>query len=323
METVKDIAKALRQYSSVVISTHVRPDGDAIGSSFGLSRILAAAGKTVKIADIEPIHDKYRFLPNDNEFCASTKIDPSETDVLIVLDTGAMDRAQPFVAKWKDTIPIINIDHHQSNTLFGTLNLVDTKAGSVGEMVYCIAKEAGFEIPQSAAEPLWVSIVTDTGRFAYDNTSPEVMTIAAELLKLGVETSRIDQLVFNSLNLRQLRLRQRAIASLELHESGRVALVSLSRADFKELNCKAGDAEEIINIPRSLQGVEVALFFHELLDDPEVKIGFRTIEPDDAAALWQSLDGGGHPRAAGCSHKGTLQEARESIITRIHKEWFT
>jgi len=322
METTGDIAKKLRQCASVVVSTHIRPDGDAIGSSLGLARILSTAGKTACVADIEPIHRKYSFLPKPGEFSASGTIDASQVDAIVVLDAGALDRAQPFVADWMDRVPVINIDHHQSNTLFGTMNLVDTEASSVGEMVYRIATEAGFEIPQPAAEALWVAIVTDTGRFAYSNTSPEVMTVAADLLRRGIDTTLVDHLVFNSLQPSRLRLQQRAIASLQLHESGRVATVSLSRKDFQELGCNSGDAEEIINIPRSLEGVEVALFFHELFDEPAVKVGFRTIEPYDAAALCRSLGGGGHQRAAGCSFDGTMENAQKSILTRIHNEWF-
>ena len=323
MNTLLEVAEMLRNASTIAITAHVRPDGDAIGASLGLSRLLRAAGKKTTIFDLSPIPDRYRFLLKAGECCEAEAFEFSTADCIVVLDSGAMDRSSPAVAQREETIPVINIDHHLSNTLFGRVNVVDTTASSAGEMVCDLARAAELSIPADAAEALWVAIVTDTGRFSYSNTTPKTMKAAAALLQTGIQTAEITHAIYNAMPLRQLRLQGRALERLETHENARVALVTLSRDDYTELGCTSADAEEIINIPRSLEGVDVALFLHELQGAPETKVGLRTSEGYDAAEFCRSLGGGGHARAAGCSVDAPLDEALKTILEHVHQKWFS
>lgn len=322
MNTVDEIIAALRQASSVAITAHIRPDGDAIGACLGLHRILRDIGVKSIVADLGPVPERYRFMIKTDECTNSDNLDFSSIDLLVALDSGAIDRCPEFVAQQKDKTTLLNIDHHLSNTNFGNLNFVDTKASSVGEIICGIAMHAGFTIAQDAAEALWVSIVTDTGRFSYSNTTPATMLAAAELLKTGIGVADINHAIYNSVQPRQLKLQGRAIENLSVHENGKLALTAISHSDFNELGCTSADTEEIVNIPRSISGVQVAVFLYEIGDKNETKVSLRTAEPYDAAALCRTLGGGGHARAAGCSLPGNIETVRSEIIDIIHREWF-
>lgn len=322
MSTLPEVAHLLAQSRHVLIVTHVRPDGDALGSSLGLGRILRSAGLNAQTVGLKPVPPRYQFLPEPDELGDIDTVDSDDIDLVVVLDAGAIDRTHPFVEQFQGRTTILNIDHHQSNTFFGDTNLVDPTASSVGELVWRIANEAGWTIPAAAAEALWVAIVTDTGRFAYDNTSTEAMAAAGDLLTYGVRTSWIDHMIFSAMPLRQMRLQQRAMESITLSEEGRLATVTITRDDLASVNAQPGDTEDIINIPRSIEGVEIALFFCELPDDPVIKVSFRTTEPYDAAALCKTFDGGGHQRAAGCSIDSNMDETQRVVLERIHDTWF-
>jgi len=322
MSNLSEVAHLLAKSRHVLIVTHLRPDGDALGSSLGLARILRTAGINAQTVGLTPVPPRYQFLPEPDELGDIDTVDLSDVDLVAVLDAGAIDRTHPFVEQIQGRTAILNIDHHQSNTFFGDTNHVDPKASSVGEIVWRIATDAEWTIPAAAAEALWVAIVTDTGRFAYDNTSPEAMAAAGDLLTCGVRTSWIDHMIFSAMPLRQMRLQERAMASIALAERGRLATVAITRDDLAAVNAQPGDTEDIINIPRSIEGVEIAVFFCELPDDPVIKVSFRTTEPYDAAALCKTFGGGGHQRAAGCSIDSNMDETQRIVLERIHDSWF-
>ena len=320
--SLADIAAALHEANTFAITTHIRPDGDAAGSSLGLCRILRDAGKTATVIDLGPTPERYLFLIQEGECRTADDFDISSVDCIIVLDSGAIDRVPAFAAENQKHIPVINIDHHLSNTNFGRLNYVDTSASSVGEIICALAQAADMPINASAAEALWVAIVTDTGRFSYSNTSPKTMQLAAGLLETGIHTANINHAIYNAMPLRQLRLQGRALDHLETHEDGRVAMVTLSLEDYKELDCTPADAEDVVNLPRSLSGVDVAVFLYEIPDSQDTKVSLRTTDNYDASAFCQTLGGGGHARAAGCALQARLPEASQIILEKIHTTWF-
>jgi phosphoesterase RecJ-like protein len=324
MSTLADAIAAIKAADRIAITTHIRPDGDAIGSTLGLRRILAAAGKSATIVGMDTVPARYAFLMHEDAVIPAAETAPAAYDLLIVLDTGAPDRAPAAIQEWFPNVRTLNIDHHPTNTGFADINHVNPIASSVGEMICELAECARFTITAEAAEALWVALITDTGRFAYSNTRPATLQAGAALLRAGVRTDRIDDRIYNSATAAQIRLQGRAIEHLELHEDGRCALVSLSREDFAELGCSGEDADEIVNIPRRVNGTGVAVFLYELKgDNPrETKASLRTNEPFDAARLCRDLGGGGHARAAGCTLPMPLSEAREHILAVIHNAWF-
>ncbi len=321
--SLDEIAKALLAAQHIAITTHIRPDGDAVGSALGLCRLLCDVGKSATVVDFLPLPDRYRFLVSSAEIATSSDIDFSNIDTIVVLDSGALDRTPPFVKQQKGTINLINIDHHVSNSGFGDLNYVDTRASSVGDIICNLASAANLTIQRHTAEALWVAIVTDTGRFSYSNTVPESMEHAATLLRTGIDPAAINRAVYNTIPLRQLRLQERAIQNLSVHEDGQLAITAISRSDFRELQCTPIDADEIVNLPRSLAGVKVAVFVYELLDSEDTKISLRTTEPFDAAEFCRTLGGGGHAGAAGCSIAANLDQAKAEVLKRLHTHWFS
>lgn len=324
MNSITDVIHAIRAAGRIAITTHIRPDGDAVGSVLGLRRILSAAGRHASIVAMDPVSRRYAFLMGGDTIIPAADTGPDAFDLLVILDTGAMDRAPAGVEAWMPRIRTLNIDHHPTNTEFADLNYVIPTASSVGEIIADLAVAAGYAIPPDAAEALWVALITDTGRFSFSNTTRSAMRAAAALLETGIRTDRLNHLIYETATTAQIRLQGRAIAHLELHRDGRIALVSLSREDFAEFGCTGEDADEIVAIPRRVIGADIALFLYELpgAGPRETKAGFRTAEPFDAAELCRQLGGGGHARAAGCSLQMPLAEAKAAILDRIDKAWF-
>ncbi len=324
MNTLNDAIEAIRAAERIAITTHIRPDGDALGATLGLRRILSATGKQAAIVAMDQPPLRYRFMLHGDLIIPASETSPDAYDLLIVLDTGAPDRVPSTIRDWIPRVRTLNIDHHPTNTGFADINHVNPVASSVGEMICELAECASFAISADAAEALWVALITDTGRFAYSNTRPATLQAAAALLRTGIPTSLIDDRIYNTTTAAQIRLQGRAIQHLELHENGRCALVSLSREDFAESGCTGEDADEIVNIPRRVMGADVAVFLYELQGDKprETKASFRTGEPFDAASLCRELGGGGHARAAGCTLPMPLPQAREHILAVIHNAWF-
>jgi len=304
------------------IAAHERPDGDAIGAAVAMRRILSAAGIPARLVGLGPIPPRYGWL------LEGEALDPGEpgwsrdTDLLIALDCGAYDRLGPFVREAEGRLAVANIDHHDSNARFGDFSWVDPAASSTGEMVWRFAKAGGLALPPEAAPALWVAIATDTGQFSYSNTGPLALRIGAELLEAGVQPREIHQRLWQSHTLPELRLMQRALASLELREAGRVACVRLSREDFAEFGCGPENAQEIVNLPRGLAGVEAGFFFYELPHEDLTKASIRTRPPLNANELCRLFGGGGHQRAAGCSLPGRLPAVMERVLSAAHDLWF-
>jgi phosphoesterase RecJ-like protein len=324
MKPPKNILVRLESLNKVLISTHAKPDGDALGSVLGLARILKANGKQAGIVRPDSLPRRYEPFVEAGDLLEA--IDEKEWDALVVLDCGDISRVEDGAGKVAAAMAVINIDHHHSNTEFGEINWVDSKCSSTGEMIYRLAREAGWKISPPAAEALWVALVTDTGRFSYENTTPEVLNVAAELVAMGVPVSKINHTIYESVTLKGQRLRARAMASLEVCEDGAVALVRLGREDFEATGCGTEETEDIVNIPRSIEGAKIALLLYELPEEESktsTKASFRTVEPYDAALICRTLGGGGHQRAAGCSVEGRLTEARETVLDLIHEMWFS
>lgn len=318
-----DIRAALDSARHVVITAHERPDGDALGSSLGLRRILAARGIKARVVGLHPIPPRYEFMLTAGEVEPAAGDWAGDADVVIALDCGAMDRLGAFVRDRPAGTRFINIDHHDSNTHFGSMNWVDPTASSVGEMIVRFARHAGYDIPRAAAEALWVAIVTDTGRFSFENTSAAVLRLAADLLDCGVEPARVAGHVYHSVTEAELRLSERALGSLRLDEGGQVASVVLTEADFISCGCGPEDAHDVVDIPRRIAGVKVGFFCYELAGQGITKVSARSVPPYNVAHFCRFFGGGGHKRAAGCTMTGDARSALETVLFHARQMWFS
>jgi phosphoesterase RecJ-like protein len=330
--TLNDVLREIARHRRFIVTAHEKPDGDALGAVLGLVRILRARGCDAVAGGLAPVPRRYLPFIHAGETITAEAAGASLSayDAVLALDAGTDERCPPFVIQARGRLPVVNIDHHGSNTRFGDINWVDPAASSVGEMVFRMAEAAGWEVARDAAEALWIAVVTDTGRFAYENTTPEALRIGAELVARGVATAEVDRQVYQSFTVRELALQARAIQGLELHEGGRVAVVGLSREDFASAGSGAEDAEDVANIPRSVGGVKVGAFLYEI-EKPlasgkpsvvQTKISLRCTEPYDGAAFCRQFGGGGHARAAGCTLPLRLAEARAKFLEAVHRTWF-
>ncbi|MBC7344468.1 MAG: bifunctional oligoribonuclease/PAP phosphatase NrnA [Clostridia bacterium] len=305
------ICQRLKSSSRVLVTSHLLPDGDSVGSVIALTEALQRAGLEARAVQAEPVPDMYKFLE------VNVKMEPLSGDdsgAVVVLDCTDTDRLGEELKKVAEQADLlVNIDHHVSNTGFGHLNLVDVKAAATGEIVYDLVRVLGVEISPPMATALYTAIVTDSGSFQYENTCPRSLRVAAELLELGADHALLRANLWENQPLECLLVLRNVLNSLSLDPDGRVAWISLDRKAYDGLHLKSEHCEGLINFPRSIAGVEVAMFFRET-EPGTVKVGLRSKSLVDVNELAARFGGGGHPRAAGCTLKGRLDEVIETVV---------
>ena len=313
-----DLISIISQAKRVLVTGHVRPDGDSIGCMIALTRFLNQAGiHAVGAADRATLGGP-GFLQGAELFMPPEEAAKKSFDLLISLDCGAFDRLPLPIQPLAEKLPTINIDHHRTNTLFGTWNWVESHISSTGEMIWRLARKAGWGIDHISAEALWVALITDSGRFAYDQTTPATLRCGADLLRHGVRTAFINDKLYCSVTDVSMELKKRAFRTLTVREGNVVASVTLTSKDFEETGGSKADVEDVIEIPRSLIGNRVALFFYGIEDgNVETSVSVRTREPLDATALVTPFGGGGHARAAGCTIKAPLAQAKKVFLKAV------
>ena len=235
---------------------------------------------------------------------------------MVFLDCGNIDRMPVDFLKYEGT-HILNIDHHHDNTRFGTANLVVPHASCTAEIVYDLARELGARITPAIADAMYVGLVTDTGRFMYQNTTPAAHRMAADLIEAGVDTHDVYRRLYEDLPLRRLELLQRALASVQRYDDGAITMGSLTRADFEETGAFETDSEGIVDHMRSVEGTKVAVLSRELLADDrrgQRKVSLRATDGNvDVSVIARALGGGGHRQAAGASTSLSRDELAEKI----------
>jgi phosphoesterase RecJ-like protein len=314
----REIVKLISEAGGVAIFPHVSADGDAIGSSLALAIALQNAGKKVVVYLEENIPTVYKFLPGTGLACFYDSQDEI-MDVNIALDTGDVGRLASRGEIFFNAPCTVNIDHHVTNTKFALLNHVDETSASTGEIVYTLLKKLKLTIDKEIAVCLYTAISTDTGGFKYSNTTSETHRIASELLSTGIDIGELSQRIFDNTTYAKLKLTQKSIELLELHEGGKLSVVVLSQADMQTTGAKDEDCDGIVNLGRSIEGVEISLLVKEKNSD-EVRINLRSKTYVDVSEIAAAFGGGGHKRAAGCTVKGTLQEVKEQLIKAVREK---
>lgn len=308
-------AKALLAKSRrILISGHLSPDGDSLGSMVALARLLRAAGHDAFAAADKHTLGKPGFLEGVDALIPLRKLRSRKFDLFVYVDAAAPSRLPPEVRPFAEKLPTLTIDHHATSEETGDVSLIDATASSAGELVWRLAKWMEWPLDRATAEALWVALVTDTGRFAYDSTSPATLRAACDLLKYGVRTAFINDVLYCSFNARATELKRRAWRSLHIWKNRKVAEVTLTRDDFREVRGTKAEAEDVIEIPRQVARNEIALFFYQIPDRThETRVSIRTRAPWDATVLATRFGGGGHVRAAGCTLKGGMAVAKRQM----------
>ncbi len=296
------VVDELRSGERFLLTAHEGPDGDALGSLLGMHQLLEQLGKdsVMFLAAKEfPLPVEYRFLPLEEVFHEPPADVVDRT--LVFLDCGNIDR-MPVTFLRRDGARVLNIDHHHDNTRFGTVNLVDTEASCTAEIVYAVAKRLGAEITPEIASALYVGLITDTGKFMYENTRADSHRMAAELIAAGVDVDDIYRRLYERVPIEKLRLIARALEKVERYDEGRLAITYLSADDYEATGAAEVLTEGIIDFVRALEGTAVAAVVRDRTDAGSAarKVSLRATDGSvDVSAIARIHGGGGHRRAAG------------------------
>ncbi|HKP89995.1 MAG TPA: bifunctional oligoribonuclease/PAP phosphatase NrnA [Thermoleophilaceae bacterium] len=314
----QEVLEELRSADRLFLTTHENPDGDALGSLRAMQIVLEALGKDSVMfmsRDEFPLPREYRHMPFDDVLAEPP---PDMGDRLVVfLDCGNMDRMPvDFIAESGSRI--VNIDHHHDNTRFGDVNLVKGDASCTAEIVYTLARELDVEITPRLAEALYIGLVTDTGKFMFENTTPAAHQMAAELIAAGVEPQVIHQRLYEGLPFSRIQLLARALGAVQRFDDGALTLTHLTRDDFTRSQADESDSEGIVDHMRQVEGTLVAGLIRDLLaGDGRRKVSLRATDGRvDVSQIARGFGGGGHRQAAGFTTDMELDE----LVARLREE---
>ena len=308
------IARILRivcDHETFLITSHARPDGDAIGSALGLMHLLEPMGKRVTVAFADRIPTMYRCLPGIERIVPEL---PTEIpDVAILLECDSIERTG---FKQIEARMIVNIDHHQSGRSFADFNWIDPTACAVGVMVYQLAIASGEEITAAMAGCLYAAVLTDTGAFTFACTDAFTFGLAEHLLERGADSTGIAQAIYFSHPESKVRLLGAALSNLEI--DGEVAWTYVTLDDMERSNAIVEDCEGIVNYLISILGVRAAVFLRELPTGNRFRLNLRSKGTVDVAEVAERFGGGGHRNASGCTIDGPIAEAAPLLVSELH-----
>lgn len=308
-----EVAAFLKERDHFAILTHLRPDGDTLGSSAALCLGLRQLGKNAYIVENPEITEKYRFLHQN-----LTKPQAEEGDTLVCVDVAA---AHMLPVCHRQLLPRLSlrIDHHRSEEGFSSYQLVDPEAAACGDIVYDILMLLGVTLDETIAQAIYIAISTDTGCFRYPNTNSHSFRTAAACYEANGALAAMNQMLFDTNSLGRLRLQGWLVENALFSHNGQVVICPLPKAVETELGLTEDDLENISGFPRSIEGVKVAATLREG-DDGKTKISVRAVPGCNAAAICQRFGGGGHAGAAGASLPLPLQEAAGVVLQAINEE---
>jgi bifunctional oligoribonuclease and PAP phosphatase NrnA len=315
----------IRSAEKLLLTTHENPDGDALGSLLGTHEMLTEGLRKDSVmfmaAEEFPLPYEYSAMPFDGVLNAPPP--DVEERVAVFLDCGNIDR-MPVDFLRRDGVHIVNIDHHHDNTRFGTVNFVDPGASCTAEIVWRIAKRMGVQITPSMADALYVALVTDTGRFMYENTGPEAHRMAAELIEAGVKPHAVYRRLYENLPFRRLELLSRALSRVKRYDDGAITLTHLTREDFEDTGSQETDSEGIVDHLRGVEGTSVAVLVRELLGADRAgqrKVSLRAVDGRvDVSRIARGFGGGGHRQAAGFTTELEVDDLAERLRAEVGEQ---
>jgi bifunctional oligoribonuclease and PAP phosphatase NrnA len=316
MNELSKIVRAIKKRDDYLLVGHSIPDGDCIGSLIGMYLGLVALGKKVRVLLQEPVPVIYRYL------VGSAAVQPPEQlkepiHNVIFLDCSDPERTGDHIAGIvKDSPYSINIDHHHSNTRYGSLNYVNDHASSTAELVFELLRKLQVEISYDIANALYIGILQDTGGFQHDSTSGTTFRVAADLRDKGADLDQIKLQLFESKSRAEIMLLCLALKNMNFSANGKIAWMILNYDEVNAIGAIDICPEGIINYALTIRGVEVGLMFREI-SPGLIKVGFRSKGGVDVAAIASEFGGGGHRRAAGARHYGSMEEAEREVVFAV------
>lgn len=307
------ILSMIRQGKRFLVASHGNPDGDALASTMALANALLEMGKEVVAYNQDGMSAELAFLPGGDMLV--DHIDAQhQFDAGFILDSGELRRAGSHLKQHCRSL--VNIDHHPHSEQFGDIHFVDEAASATGVLIYRILRAAEHAISLPVATCIYTAILTDTGSFRYSNADPEAFNIAAELVGIGVSPWEVSANIYENRPEQQLRLLTAALDTLKISACGRLGALSVTERMFAETGTGPEHTDGLINYPRSIRGVEVALLFRQIAED-RYKVGFRSKGKVNVGELARQLGGGGHHNAAGATLAGSLADIQEAVFQRL------
>ena len=311
----------IQQCSTIAVTSHFRPDGDAIGSTLALGLALQGLGKKVYMWNEDGVPARYAFLGGAELIQPLPDAVPADVEMLICVDTGDWkrlgDRTQQLLA---DFPLIVNIDNHGTNTRYGHLHVIEPETAACAYVLFNMLKAWGVELTKPVADALYVGISTDTGSFQYGSTTPEVMHAAGELLAAGVDVADVNRRVYQEVPNTSLLMQREVLNHMVVESAGQLAHYSMPAGRKAELGVTLEDTKDLVDVVRVLQGVRVAVIFEDL-EDGRIRMSLRSKDPAiSVAAIAAQFGGGGHAMASGIRMRGELSACRELVLNAIRKE---
>lgn len=296
------------------ITTHVKPDGDGVGSSLGLCWILRSLGKTAEVIVHGDIPPSYRRLPGANDIRDIEAID-NEYDAVFVIECS--DITRPGI-KGLDKEFTVNIDHHATSEHFGTINWIDSTASAVGEMIYNLCKAIGGKVTKEIAECVYMALVTDTGSFHFPNTTDRTLKVASELVKAGVRPAAISEAVYNNYPWSRIELMRQVLATVKRDETGKVASMRQTLRMREDAGAVDGDNNGFVNIPLAARDVQAVVYMREVGEN-RYRVSLRSKGDINVARVAERFGGGGHRNAAGLRVEGDWDSTEKDIVDAVRE----
>ena len=317
--SLNEICRSIKKYNNFLITAHISPEGDALGSQLGFYNLIKKLGKQATIISDDQLPSGYDFLPGIKCIRRLGKeFKYIKFDCLVVLDCADLKRTGRVYKLKPNNQPVLNIDHHISNKIFGDINWVDAQASSCSEMIYKLHKRLRLSMDKDTALVLYTGIMTDTGSFRYSNTSSFTFKAAAELLKFGVNVAGVYRYTCENIPLQEVKLLLKFLSKIKFFGQGRIATFQIDPELYRGKKTGIDLADHVLSFGRAIKGVEVVVLFKNNLSlKSQVRVNLRSQGRVDVNKIAAFFGGGGHKTAAGCTIPGGFLAARRKVIARI------
>jgi len=310
---LSQVVELIESKSRFAITSHIRPDGDSLGSSLGLYWLLRALDKDVEVIMRDPVPHAYQQLPGAHNIKVTPAVDPSYNAVFVI---ECSDITRPGLIDLDKQL-VVNIDHHSTTALFGTINWIDSTASAVGEMIYNLCKATGVRVTKEIAECVYTALITDTGSFHYSNTTERTFKVASELVRTGVKPAKTAEAVFASYPWSRIELMGAVMSTARRDETGRVACLRQSLEMQQRTHASDEDADGFVNYPLTVGEVEAVALLKEC-EPGTYRTSLRSKGDVNVAKVAEQFGGGGHRNAAGCTLRGGWEETENMIMKLLY-----
>ena len=316
----QELKRRIETAENIIIFSHVSPDGDTLGSNLALNIMIEKYfNKKVQSVYVGKLPNMYTYLPHYERFVNVEQIDNlKKYDLAIAVDVAAKDRLVFGVEIYDNALFKVNIDHHKTNIGYGDLNIIEADSACVGMILYKIFKDWNFDVPLDAAQCIYTSLMTDTGGFKYENTTPEAFMLAAELVKIGVSPNKEYRACYETKPQSMVQFQAYVVSNTVFYDNGKIAFSKITRADMSKYNAEDDYTEGIVEVLRTSKDVEIAAILKETKEGyTKVSLRSKTV---DLTPIATDFGGGGHKFAAGCTIKKPIAIAFEKLLARVQSE---